>query len=207
MTFRHDKTKRGSRRTRLTRIKFTTSLHNVVPVSHRSLSRNGPYLDAHFGRIDSAAPIGQTYYLRPISTYDAKTQTLTIRLHPRQPPVHMNTNTVSRKVYYQGTIKITHFKYGKYNPKSRISVNMSLHNGTKLPLIGLHIHDGEILNSGAGAGFTNFGPIVYFLRTTPYWNRKKKEKAFPLPIDDVTPVTDYTLFRGRKSAKRRLSLT
>ena len=181
------------KRQKTTKIKFRTNILNVVPVSKRTLSKNGPYIDAHFYKIDKKNPIGQTYYLRPISVYDAGSKTLTIKLNKKQPPVHMNSNTVSSKVCYEGTIKITNFQYGKFNPKSEISVDMVMHNNTGRKLIGFHIHDGEVAGKGPYAGFTNFGPIIYFLRTTSYWNKKKKESAFPLPQDDVTPITNFTL--------------
>ena len=118
---------------------------------------------------------------------------LTIKLNKKQPPVHMNSNSVSNKVSYNGIIKISHFQYGKYNSKSEISVNLTMYNHTGKPLIGLHIHDGELAGKGPCAGFTNFGPIVYFIRTTAYWNKKKNETAFPLPVNDVTPATNFTL--------------
>jgi len=187
------KNKTRKNRIRVTRINFKTNVGNVAPISMRSLSHNGPYIDAHFKRIDAKNPIGQTYYLRPATRYNSATKTLTIKLNKQQPTVHMNTNSVCSCVYYDGTITITDFQYGKYNPDSTISASMTLHNGTGRDLVGFHIHDGEIVSKGKNAGFTNFGPIVYFLYTTEYWNKKKEESAFPLPSDDVTPMTNFTL--------------
>ena len=180
-------------RQKITHINFKTTANNIAPISMRSLSLNGPYIDAHFKNIDAKNPIGQTYYLRPVIKYNRKTKVLTIKLNKLQPTIHMNTNTVSSNVYYNGTITITDFQYGKYNPHSVITVSMTLHNGTGRELIGFHIHDGELITKGKTAGFTNFGPIVFFLYTTEYWNKKKEETAFPLPPDDVTPMTDFTL--------------
>ena len=174
-------------------IKFKTTIDNIAPISKRTLSRNGPYVDAHFGNITKTNPIGQTYYLRPKTTYNPETKVLTIKLHKEQPTVHMNGNTVSPDVWYDGTIKISNFQYGKYNGASVMTIDMRLHNGTGKDLIGFHIHDGEIASKGPYAGFTNFGPIVYFLYTTEYWNKKKDEKSFPLPSDDVTPMTNFVL--------------
>lgn len=68
-----------------------------------------------------------------------------------------------------------------------------MYNKTGRELIGFHIHDGEIVTKKPYAGFTNFGPIIFFLYTTAYWNKKKEESAFPLPSDDVTPMTNFTL--------------
>jgi hypothetical protein len=175
------------------RIKFRTNMLNVVPIHQRVLSKNGPYFDAHFGKIDNKNPIGQTYYLRPITVYNPKTKILTIKLNKKQPTIHMNSNSVTNKVCYEGTIKITDFQYEKHNPLSEISVDIIMYNNTGKRLIGLHIHEGELADKGPYAGFTNFGPILYFIRTTAYWNKKKSEKAFPLPEDDVTPITDFTL--------------
>ena len=87
-------------------IKFKTTINNIAPISKRTLSKNGPYVDAHFGTINKANPIGQTYYLRPKTTYNSETKTLTIKLSKEQPPVHMNGNSVSSDVWYDGTIKI-----------------------------------------------------------------------------------------------------
>ena len=175
------------------KIKFRTNIRDVIPIHQRVLSKNGPYFDAHFGKIDKKNPIGQTYYLRPITIYNPKTKVLTIKLNKHQPTIHMNGNSVTNKVHYEGTIKITDFRYGKYSPRSEISVDIVMHNNTGKRLIGLHIHEGEVAKKGQYAGFTNFGPIVYFIRTTAYWNKKKKESAFPLPEDDVTPITNFTL--------------
>lgn len=175
------------------RIKFKTNVDNIAPISRRVLSRNGPFIDAHFKTINNKNPLGQTYYLRPITTYNSKDRILTIKLNKKQPPVHMNSNSVAANVWYDGIIKISNFQYDKYNGNSEINVNMTLHNGTGRELIGFHIHDGEISTKGPYAGFTNFGPIIYFLYTTEYWNKKKEEKAFPLPSDDVTPMTNFVL--------------
>ena len=150
-------------RTKITHIKFRTNVHNVAPISMRSLSRNGPYIDAHFKDIDAKNPIGQTYYLRPVTNYNQETKVLTIKLNKQQPTVHMNTNSVSTNVFYDGTITITDFHYEKYNPDSVISASLTLHNRTGRDLIGFHIHDGELVPKGNNAGFTNFGPIIYFL--------------------------------------------
>jgi CheY-like chemotaxis protein len=54
-------------------IKFKTTIDNIAPLSKRTLSRNGPYVDAHFGNITKTNPIGQTYYLRPKTTYNSET--------------------------------------------------------------------------------------------------------------------------------------
>jgi len=108
----------------------------------------------------------------------------------------MNSNTVTSKVWYEGTIRIQPFRYGVHDPKSVVEVDLVVNNQTGKKLIGFHVHDGEVVGAGPDQGFTNFGPIVYFLRTTPYWVQKKKENPFPLAEDDVIPRTAFTL-RGR----------
>ena len=111
------------------RIKFKTYVDNIAPISRRVLSRNGPFIDAHFKTINKKNPIGQTYYLRPITTYNSKDRILTIKLNKKQPPVHMNSNSVATNVWYDGIIKI------RTNINSEINVNMTLHNGTGRELI------------------------------------------------------------------------
>ena len=174
-------------------IKFKTTWSQLAPISKRSLSKNGPYIDAHFKNINTNNPIGQTYYLRPVTKYNSVTKTLTIYLNKKQPTIHMNSNTVSEQVLYTGTIKIHGFQFGKYNKNAVVESNMTMYNKTGRDLIGFHIHDGEMATKKPYTGFTNFGPIVVFLYTTEYWNKKKEESAFPLPLNDVTPMTNFTL--------------
>ena len=59
-------------------IRFKTTWSELAPISKRALSKNGPYIDTHFKNIDAKNPIGQTYYLRPITKYNAKKKLLTI---------------------------------------------------------------------------------------------------------------------------------
>ena len=174
-------------------IKFKTTWSSLAPISKRSLSKNGPYIDAHFKHIDAKNPIGQTYYLRPVTQYNSQKKLLTIHLNKKQPTVHMNTNTVSDQVLYTGIIRINNFQYGKYNDNAIVDVDLTLYNKTGKELIGFHIHDGDMATKKPYTGFTNFGPIVVFLYTTAYWNKKKEESAFPLPSNDVTPMTNFTL--------------
>ena len=185
--------RRSNHAARKINIRFKTTWSSLAPISKRALSKNGPYIDAHFKHIDAKNPIGQTYYLRPITKYNSHKKTLTILLDKRQPTVHMNTNSVSEQVLYSGSIKIKNFQYGKYNKNAVVEVNMTLYNKTGKELIGFHIHDGEMMTKKPCAGFTNFGPIVFFLYTTAYWNKKKEESAFPLPSNDVTPMSNFTL--------------
>ena len=97
--------KRTNHSSKKINIRFKTTWNSLAPVSKRSLSKNGPYIDTHFKNIDAKNPIGQTYYLRPITKYNTHKKVLTIILDKRQPTIHMNTNSVSDQVTYSGTIK------------------------------------------------------------------------------------------------------
>ena len=178
-----------------TRFKFQTTADQVVPQSKHPLSKNGPYIDTHFKDMNDENPIGQTYYQRPVTHYDSKNKILTIHLHRSQPTIHMNSNSVTRNVSYDGIIKITDFTYDKYNPKSKVFVNVSLDNETGRELIGFHVHDGELSKTKETMGFTNFGPIAYFIHTTPYWvqnaTKLSQEDKFPLPLADATSQTKF----------------
>ena len=132
------------------------------------------------------APVGQTYYLRPLTTYDPTTKVLTIRANCSNYSILFNTNQVTTDVKYCGLIILTDVTYlhtskkYKIGANSTINVNLTVHNNTGLPLRGLHIHDG--VNKD---GLTNFGPICYFLYNTSYWMQKKKIHGDPGP----TPIT------------------
>jgi hypothetical protein len=177
------------------KFKFVAKVAQVAPQSDHPLSRNGPYIDTHFKDMNAENPIGQTYYQRPITSYDSKNKVLMIHLHKSQPTIHMNSNTVTRDVTYGGLIKITDFTYGKYNPNSKIFVNVSLDNMTGRELVGFHVHDGELSNVKKAMGFTMFGPIAYFIHTTPYWvenaTKLSREGKFPLPLSDATSKTEF----------------
>ena len=178
-----------------TKFKFQTTAAQVAPRSNHPLSKNGPYIDTHFKDMDAMNPIGQTYYQRPVTSYDHRSKTLTIHLDSSQPTIHMNTNTVSTDVTYGGLITITDFTYGKHNPDSVITVNASLHNSTGRQLIGFHVHDGELSKDKKTMGFTNFGPIAYFIHTTKYWvdnaTKLSQQGKFPLPLSDATSRTGF----------------
>ena len=148
--------RRSNHAARKINIRFKTTWSLLAPISKRALSKNGPYIDAHFKHIDAKNPIGQTYYLRPITKYNSHKKTLTILLDKRQPTVHMNTNSVSDQVLYSGSIKIKNFQYGRYNKNAVVEVNITLYNKTGKELIGFHIHDGEMVTKKPYAGFTNF---------------------------------------------------
>lgn len=172
-----------------TRFQFQKRARDVVPKSIHTLSRNGPYIDVHLKDMNEENPIGETYYQRPLSSYDEEKKILSIYLDIEQPTVHMNSNTVCTDIGYGGVITISDFVYGEYNPDSMVDVNIAVCNKTCRDIIGFHVHDGELSNTKSTQGFTHFGPIVYFIKTTEYWIRKATELSkagkFPLPLGDA----------------------
>ena len=121
------------------KFKFTTRASQVAPQSNHPLSRNGPYIDTHFKDMNAENPIGQTYYQRPITSYDSKNKVLMIYLSKSQPTIHMNSNTVTRDVAYEGLIRITDFTYGKHNPNSEVVVDVSLVVGLAYRVFSVHV--------------------------------------------------------------------
>ena len=186
------------------RMDFKTAIRNVLPRDKHLLSTEGPFIDAHFGTIDPDTPVGQTYFLRPLSRYNRSTKTLEINVNCSNYVTHFNTNKVTNEVAFCGQIIISDLKLHKrgkdtvYEPgaDSVIHVDFTVHNGTRththdgtpLPLRGFHIHDGR-----EHKGLTGFGPISYFLYNTEYWNRQKSLFPQPLPLGNVIPQTDFVL--------------
>jgi len=179
-------------------IVFQTTTNNVLPVKEHLLSINGPYIDGHFGLINKHNPVGQTYYLRPLTKYYENKKVLSINVSCSNYSILFNKNQVTTDVKYCGSITLTdvtylaHQKKYKIGPNSMIDVNLTVHNATGSPLRGLHIHDG--INKD---GLTNFGPICYFLYNTYYWMDKKKKGGnpgpTPLPAENVVARTNYVL--------------
>ncbi len=50
-------------------IKYKTQINFLQSNIFHPLTANGPFFDAHFGSLTSKTPIGQTYYIRPITEY------------------------------------------------------------------------------------------------------------------------------------------
>jgi hypothetical protein len=184
-----------------TRFRFKVPARKVAPVSGHPLSENGPYIDVHLKDMNIANPIGETYYQRPLTSYNTKDKILAIYLDIEQPTIHMNSNTVSTDISYGGVITISDFTYGEYNPDSVVDVDVAVCNKTGRELIGFHIHDGELSRAKGAVGFTNFGPIAYFMKTTQYWidraTELSKEGKFPLPLSDAISRSDFPLHTSR----------
>ena len=183
-------------------IKFSTVIANVLPKGVHLLSTDGPFIDAHFGKIDSSNPVGQTYFVRPLSQYDSVKKVLRIEIGCSNYTTHFNKNDITDKVGFCGTVVITDVTIKRSGSKltyipgkdSRIRVDIAVHNDTGLPLRGLHIHDGKLKD-----GLTGFGPISYFLFNTKYWNKHKTDLPAPLPRNNVIPKTDFVLNNSLKS--------
>ena len=186
---------------------FKVRASQVAPTSLATLSKEGPYID-----MTKKDPIGQTYYQRPVVSYDSDQKLLTMKMNRSEPTIHFNDNTVSTDVRYDGVITISDFEYGKYNSDSVVTVRVSLYNNTGRDLVGFHVHDGAVVpgdvkctKDGKKAdygGFTRFGPICFFIHTTHYWAKNIKELTdsgpdiFPLPLEDATPDNSFPLTTG-----------
>ena len=192
------------------KIKLTEKYENLQSIKFHPLTTNGPYIDAHFGPLTEKTPVGQTYFIRPETEYvppckngkkngcgcGGKDQGyLLIKLQSCYPSVHANTNSVSTDFSVSGNIKISPFQFNgnvaKVFPNQKIVCNINVKNKTGLQMQGLHIHDGQLKN-----GLTSFGPISYFLYTTPVWNDryntsaksvKFAKKYAPLPPQNIAP--------------------
>jgi hypothetical protein len=202
------------------KINFTSSLEDIESVKFHPLTKNGPYLDAHFGPLNKETPVGQTYFIRPVCEYIPPCKHglkhgcgcggkgeghLIIKVSDCFPAIHANTNSVSKDFSISGRIKIAPFEWdgevAKNFPNQVLSINVTVKNKTGLKMQGFHIHDGQNKK-----GLTSFGEISYFLYTTSTWNkvynqtRKSIEfakKYAPLPPNNIalkkpTPLLNYS---------------
>jgi len=193
------------------RINHTASVETLSSVKFHALTKNGPYIDAHFGPLTPKTPVGQTYYARPLSNYippDSKQDgALLISIKDCIPFVHAQGNEVTQDLEVSGHIKISPFKWekgvAKIFPNQIIQTKLRVKNFTGLPMQGLHIHDG--VNKGL---MTAFGPISYFLYTTPTWSRRynmsKESQEFskahsPLPATNTAILDNKTLLEYSNS--------
>lgn len=178
------------------KINFKTSIKNLESIDFHPLSTDGPYFDAHFGTLNSKTPVGQTYYIRPITEYIKPCEnnmkngcgcggkgegSIKFILKDCFPSVYANKNSVSNDFRISGSVKIYPFEWENYQAKifnnQEIEVNLTVKNNTGLEMKGFHIHDGQ-----NHQGLTSFGPISYFLYTTDEWcklyNSSKKSVEF-----------------------------
>ena len=171
---------------------FEADTHSIMPKDGHKLTTDGPYFDFHLGDITDKAPVGQTYYFRPMDEYNSEDRTLTI--YTATCPgttIHFNTNTPTDKIGCIGNIIITDVSISKptdgvqtytFGKESQCTSTLTVINNTGLVLQGFHVHDGVDKN-----GATTFGPISLFLYTTKYWQDKKSSNPAPLPAGNTSP--------------------
>jgi hypothetical protein len=202
-------------------INFKTPIIVLQSIKFHQLTTKGPFLDAHFGKLTKETPVGETYYIRPLTKYIPPCKKskvsgcgcggkglghIEFNFKNCFPATHFNTHSTSKNFKANGIVKISPFEWDK-NGKAKffenqiVTVNLWIENNTNLPLKGLHIHDGITKDTMAG-----FGPISYFLYTTPEWNKRynntKKSRTWakkyaPLPPDNIiqkypTQLTEYS---------------
>tara|TARA_B100001093_G_C26575716_1_gene904923 strand:+ start:152 stop:751 length:600 start_codon:yes stop_codon:yes gene_type:complete len=180
-----------------------------MPRDGHKLTTNGPYLDFHLGEITDKAPVGQTYYFRPLDSYDVEKRTLTIYTTTcKSPVIHFNTNTPTDKIGCTGSIVISDVSMSKvvdgvktytFGKESKCTSSLTIYNDTGLALQGFHVHDGASKN-----GATSFGPISLFLYTTKYWQDKKSTNPSPLPPGNISPVDLNGMIKLSKEMKDNL---
>ena len=185
-------------------LKYKTTLDNLQSSIFHPLSKNGPFIDAHFGPLTDNNPVGQTYYIRPITQYIPPCENnlkegcgcggkgegrIKFILKKCFPSTHFNTNSTSQNFSLDGEIEISPFEWdenglAKIFKEQNVDVNLKITNNTGLELVGLHIHDG--VNKGTMAGFSE---ISYFLTTSSKWqnryNIKKPKVKGPLPHNNM----------------------
>lgn len=203
-------------------ISFSVPYTDIQSLKFHPLSAEGPYLDAHFGNLDNNTPVGQTYYIRPVVSYTPPCKkglargcgcggkgggSMVIKSRKCFPSVHANANVVSEDFAVSGVIKIQPFEWVKGNatvlPDQIVTANLSVYNSTGKTLQGFHIHDGQ-----RKGGLVGFGPVSYFLYTTPTWNRRYNSKASdrtiaPLPLHNITPAHPKRLLNLQKESQRQ----
>ena len=203
-------------------IKHTAPVETLSSVKFHTLTKNGPYIDAHFGPLTKKTPVGQTYYARPLSEYIPPCKNgkkegcgcggkgegcLKINIKDCFPFVHAQGNEVTKDLEVSGKITIQPFKWNGDQavvfPNQIIDTNLKVKNYTGLPMQGLHIHDG--VNKGL---MTAFGPISYFLYTTKAWsnryNMSQASQEFsqahsPLPATNTAILDNKTLLEYSES--------
>ncbi len=171
-------------------INFSAPANLITSISPSFISKNGPFIAAYFGRINKENPNGQCYYIRPVSTYDAKNKRLTISMNSEQYSIHINKNQVSNDVLFDGKIVIQNFEYSKSATNRVIHINMNIINNTGHTLRNVSIHNGLIRDNE----FTFLGRIAYFLFSTKYWMNKKREfRKNLVPIAKILPATNFII--------------
>ena len=190
-------------------IKFNTNYENIQSLEFHPLSKNGPYFDAHFGELNNKTPVGETYYIRPTTQFTKPCKnkmkegcgcggkgdgSIKFIIKECFPSVHSNNNSVSTDFAIDGKVEIKPFDWGKNGiakvfSNQKVKTDLKVINKTGKKMQGFHIHDGQLNN-----GLTSFGPISYFLYSSPEWqklyNTSKEsmeftEKYAPIPHSNI----------------------
>ena len=203
-------------------LRYKTDISNLQSVEFHPLSKNGPFIDAHFGPLTDKMPVGQTYYIRPLTEYMPPCENNLVRgcgcggkgdgyikfnLNKCFPSTHFNTNSTSTDFSIDGEITISPFEWDKQGvakkfDKQTIDVNLNIINNTGLELSGFHIHDGVTKNTMAG-----FGKISYFLTTSSEWQNRynidNPSVIGPLPHTNMVLKNPEFLTVGRWNKSSR----
>ena len=207
------------------KLKYVAHIEDLQSINFHTLSKNGPYFDAHLGTLSQKTPIGvSTYYIRPLTEYTPPCINnvkkgcgcggkgggcIKFNFKNTFPATLFNNNTISDKFKLNGSVKIEPFEWlesgkAKIFKDQIITVNLNITNYTGLTLKGFHIHDGVKKNNLIG-----FGPISYFLYTTEDWvamyNSTKKSQEFakknvPLPPTNIAQKNPLTLLHISKES-------
>lgn len=171
-------------------IQFSIPAKYIVSLSPTYLSKNGPYIVAHLGRINKDNMDGQVYYARPLTTYNQKHNRLVITMDKDQLSVYKNNNEISGDIAFEGEIVIDNFDYGRSIAQQILYVNMKVFNNTGSRLRGVHINNGVLEERK----FPFFGKIAYFLFSSKYWIEKKKEfHKRSIPVKKLLPATNFII--------------
>ena len=106
----------------------------------------------------------------------------------KQPTIHKNDNKISKDILFSGNIVIDNFEYNKCSEEQIVYVNMKVLNNTELHLHSVNIHNGIMRDKE----FSFYGKISYFLFSTKYWIKKKRE-FHKYPLSKLLPATNFIL--------------
>ena len=146
---------------------FKITADKLSSINFHKLSKEGPYLDVHLGKINKETPVGQTFYVRPFK--ERRGNGIQLNINQCAPVTHFNNNQITDKIKFDGKIIITPFEHGCDKcgtHEQEVFIDMKIYNYTGLPLLAFHIHDGQRKNN-----LVSFGPISYFLYTSPEWEQ------------------------------------
>ena len=107
-------------------INFKAPISALQSIKFHPLTTKGPFLDAHFGKLNKETPVGETYYIRPITKYvppckkslkggcgcgGKGTGYIQFNFKNCFPATHFNTHSISKKFKVNGNIKISPFEW------------------------------------------------------------------------------------------------